>query len=320
MIETLGTLETLESCMSLRINDCPICQDTGETLHEMVQDLVVGKPGSWSILRCTGTSCDAVWLTPRPEPSEIGFFYEGYYTHGTTRPVGGFAERYLWPNPYSARNGRSRTALLNSRAKGRVLEIGCGNGNNLALLQQQGWEVVGQDIDPEAARIASTTLSVEVQTRPIEECNFETASFDMVLTNHVLEHVESPVAVLREAKRVLREGGISINFTPNAASTVHRAFGKSWRGLEAPRHFSLLGPQAAKLALTQAGFAEHTVSTFGYGSGYVSAVSVLQRLGVEGRLGNLLRPALTVPLQLLDDLACLAFPLKRWELCLVGHA
>jgi SAM-dependent methyltransferase len=302
------------------INNCPICAGTPEVLHEVVHDLVATKPGSWSVLSCRGTDCDAVWLTPRPEPSEIGFFYEGYYTHGATRPLGGFVERYLWPNPYSARNGRKRAALLAGRGRGRVLEIGCGNGNNLALLQQHGWEVVGQDIDGEAAKIASKSLGVEVQTLPVEDCDFEAESFDMVLTNHVLEHVESPVALLKEARRVLRAGGMSLNFTPNSASAAHLAFGKSWRGLEAPRHFSLLGPKAAKLALTQAGFTNHSVSSFGYGSGYVSAVSVLQLLGVEGRPGNLLRPGLTVPLQLLEDLACLAFPLKRWELCLVGFA
>jgi Methyltransferase domain len=302
------------------INNCPICENQGQVQHKEVQDLVAGKPGSWSILSCAGSQCDAVWLTPRPEVDEIGFFYEGYYTHGASRPEGGLFERYLWPNPYSARNGRKRTELLACKTKGRVLEIGCGNGNNLAKLQAQGWEVCGQDIDPTAAAIASEKLGVEICTQPIEQCHFGEASFDMVLTNHVLEHVEDPVAVLSEAKRLLRPGGISINFTPNAASIAHTVFGKSWRGLEAPRHFSLLGPQAAKLALSQAGFANHDVSTFGCGSGYVAAVSVLQLLRIEGIAGKFLRPTLTVPLQLLDDLVCLAFPKKRWELCLVGYA
>ncbi len=306
--------------MSRPIETCPVCEGAGEVLHAVVHDLVASKPGSWSVRSCLGDDCDAIWLTPRPDPGEIGFFYEGYYTHGASRPAGGFAERYLWPNPYSARNGRQRAALLARKNRGRVLEIGCGNGNNLALLQEQGWEVAGQDIDPAAASIASKTLGVEIRTQPIEECDFDPSSFDMVLTNHVLEHVESPVAVLREARQLLRQGGVSLNFTPNSASMAHRAFGKSWRGIEAPRHFSLLGPQAAKVALTQAGFTKHSVSTFGFGSGYVAAVSVLQLLKIEGRLGKVLRPGLTVPLQLLDDLACLAFPLKRWELCLVGHA
>jgi SAM-dependent methyltransferase len=271
-------------------------------------------------MSCTNHTCDAIWLTPRPESHEIGSYYDGYYTHGETRRAGGFIERYFWPNPYAAMSGRKRAALLSGQAIGRVLEIGCGNGSNLALLQQQGWEVAGQDIDPLAAQIATQKLGVAIDTSPIESGHFDASSFDLVLTNHVLEHVESPVSVLSEAKRILRPGGLSLNFTPNAASAAHRVFGKSWRGLEAPRHFSLLGPESGALALEQAGFTKSSVCTFGFGSGYVSAVSLLQALKIEHKLSGFLRPLLTPPLQLFDDLACAMFPLKRWELCLVGHA
>ncbi len=34
--------------------------------------------------------------------------------------------------------------------RGRVLELGCGNGNNLMLFYQHGWDVVGIDINEKA--------------------------------------------------------------------------------------------------------------------------------------------------------------------------
>lgn len=45
-------------------------------------------------------------------------------------------------------------------------------------------------------------------------------SFDVVISAHVLEHVDDPVAVFREVSRVLRPGGMFVFQTPNALHYV----------------------------------------------------------------------------------------------------
>lgn len=74
----------------------------------------------------------------------------------------------------------------------------------------------------------------------VEALSFDDASFDLVISNDVFEHVDSPAAGLREVARVLRPGGemlFSVPFGYREARSVRRAEG-SGEGL---RH--LLPPE-----------------------------------------------------------------------------
>ena len=92
----------------------------------------------------------------------------------------------------------------------RLLEVGCGVGAVLAVLGQEFPEtrLVGVDIEPkqlafarghvERAGVEATLLEADALALP-----FGDESFDHVWMMWFLEHVADPVAVLREARRVL---------------------------------------------------------------------------------------------------------------------
>lgn len=119
---------------------------------------------------------------------------------------------------------------------GRVLDVGCGNGERLARLRDLGWSVFGQDVDPRAVTVARDTFGLDVRLGPLDEVGFQEESFDFVILNHVIEHVHDPIKLLVGCRRLLKQGGRLILATPNAKSLGHKWFGANWMGLDPPRH------------------------------------------------------------------------------------
>lgn len=94
-----------------------------------------------------------------------------------------------------------------------MLDIGCGAGNMIHHLSRYG-RVKGIEVDPRPVAMAQQR-GYEVRlgdaTRGIP---FPDASFDLVTALDVIEHVDEDEAILREAHRVMRPGGILAISTP----------------------------------------------------------------------------------------------------------
>ena len=150
---------------------------------------------------------------------------------------------------------------LKEAEPGRVLDIGCGNGGRLARLQALGWRVEGQELDPVSAAIAQEALASPVFVGPLTAANFAENTFDAVISNHVIEHVHDAKALLTEAYRILKPGGILTVVTPNAGSLGHRVFQQHWMGLDPPRHLRIFSNQSLGTLAVQSGLENCTVQT-----------------------------------------------------------
>ncbi len=95
----------------------------------------------------------------------------------------------------------------------RVLDFGCGTGAHLRLLRGAGIDARGTDVfyggadwsDPRLAELRDRDL-VRAMPDPTT-IPFPDDSFDLVVSDQVLEHVEDLDAIVRELDRVLRPGG-----------------------------------------------------------------------------------------------------------------
>lgn len=111
---------------------------------------------------------------------------------------------------------RHAAFLLPSLTPGRrVLDVGCGPGaitRGLAERVAPGGEVVGVDRDAGSVAQARSTWAGVAGLR-FEEADgaalpFDDDAFDVAFLHAVLQHVESPAAVLAEVRRVVRPGGV----------------------------------------------------------------------------------------------------------------
>lgn len=96
----------------------------------------------------------------------------------------------------------------------RVLELGCGHGGYVALLNWAGFDAVGTEMSPWVADFAKKTFGSPVFAGPVESQNFAPGSFDVIILNDVIEHLETPEATLRHCATLLSEKGFFVIQTP----------------------------------------------------------------------------------------------------------
>jgi SAM-dependent methyltransferase len=133
--------------------------------------------------------------------------------------------------------------------KGRLLDVGCGNGTELYKLKLMGWETYGVEVDEEAAARARSK-GLNVFTDDLFERNFPDQFFHVVRMSFVLEHLPNPRETLQEIKRILRSQGRIYISIQNARSLHYWLFAKRWFSLDVPRHLFTFTPKTMQKLLS----------------------------------------------------------------------
>lgn len=269
------------------LGTCPLCGAESRTIlyRNICDNTFFAVSGHWSLWRCLGCGC--VYLDPRPTRSTISVAYRNYYTHsGATKPryedlsplrkirrrlANGYAHWRYGADLGPRSSWGVMVALLaphlrriidfdyrhlpgGGNGAGRsLLDVGCGNGNFLALVTECGWKASG--VDPDAEAVAEgLRRGVDVQLGGLEVFAGETECFDVITMHHVIEHLHDPIGALSDCYRLLKPGGVLWLATPNLDSFAHAWFGRNWRGLEAPRHLILFNERTLRKAMEDVGF------------------------------------------------------------------
>jgi 2-polyprenyl-3-methyl-5-hydroxy-6-metoxy-1,4-benzoquinol methylase len=120
-------------------------------------------------------------------------------------------------------------ALLDDRVR-RVLDVGCGAGDNAALLKSRypGCEIFGITYSAAEAQIARRTMTACWVADIEADLPAEIAAmqFDTIIFSHVLEHLRDPGVIVSRFTGLLQNGGAAIIAVPNTLSYAMR-----WRFL-----------------------------------------------------------------------------------------
>jgi 2-polyprenyl-3-methyl-5-hydroxy-6-metoxy-1,4-benzoquinol methylase len=232
---TLGASST-QPCVACGSNE----------FRSVFDDLSSPEGQRYSLRQCC--RCGLGITDPQPSEDELRRLYQSeYYRTNETGPRNALTRlgRFL-----VRRVLRGHDPLLGSAQRGRILDMGCGNGEFLRRMGELGWETYGTDSSPAAVQLA-TRFARDVRLARASEPVFEEKQFDVVTMFNVFEHVPDPIETLVEVRRILKDGGTLILEVPNVQSLAFRIVKRNWIGLDVPRHLYHYSPKAL-IALAQA--------------------------------------------------------------------
>jgi SAM-dependent methyltransferase len=97
----------------------------------------------------------------------------------------------------------------------RMLDFGCGAGALVAAARQAGLDMLGADVFYGGSETRPAACAAPVYEVRSGRLPFDDASFDLIVNNQVLEHVEDLDAVLDELDRVLKPDGLMLSIFPS---------------------------------------------------------------------------------------------------------
>lgn len=225
--------------------DCPLCGGAKFRRLLSSRDYQYGVPGDFHIVKCV--NCNLAMQNPRPTAQSLaGLYPEDYEPHTLVGRIGG-EEAFI-----AGQQGR-RMLVEKFMGRGRIVDIGSGDGRFLLCMKRAGWEVDGCELVERAAGFQRDKLGLNVRTGGLIEAGFEAGSFDAATLWSVLEHLHNPLEVLVEVRRVLKPGGLLIIGVPNFDSLERRIFQSRWFSLWLPYHLFHFTPRTLRKMIDAAG-------------------------------------------------------------------
>lgn len=231
---------------NIRRHACLLCGARSLSDPVVAKEMMLGLGHPFTYVTCGRCKC----IQLLEVPSDLSIYYpQGYYS---MRSRGAIRKLLLraWAKESFGRPsilgkilvrlmGRHQgVEAINRLAVGydsRILDVGCGSGDLLFLLNVLGFvDLMG--IDPFLVEDQASGSRFRLLRQEISQVQ---GQFDLVLFNHSLEHVPDPLAALSAALRVLAPDGTLVVRIPVAGSYAWRKYGVNWVGLDPPRHIFL---------------------------------------------------------------------------------
>lgn len=241
----------------MRLNDkgepvCKICGMSGDIKMHEIRDYRLKISGAYKFAECP--VCDHGVLDPVPPPDVLKRLYEKYYPRNYM-PASGkkkmFWLRYISNNMI---NSESPVYFV-KETRGKLLDIGCGNGDALSVFHEKGFECYGIEIDSQAASFCNSRgLSVK-QHDNLNHLDYPDDYFDVIIMAQVIEHIDNAEILLKEINRILRPDGKVYITTPNFSSYMRHVFKDFWvSGWFLPFHVHLYSERSLKKLVNRFGF------------------------------------------------------------------
>lgn len=180
-----------------------------------------------------------------------------------------------------------------------ILDIGCGTGvasRQIARRDAFGGQVLGIDLSPYFVQAASklaidegVDTCVRFQTGDTHGLGLKDAGFDAVIAHTLFSHLSDPLAVLREAKRVVRPGGLIGVFDGDYASLTFEQDDEVESKAGDERYISAVVAQprvmrrmprlAKELGLSLIKVFSYVLAETGRGDFWLSAIESFRKLG-----------------------------------------
>jgi len=227
---------------------CRICSSDAPHAFYRCREKMFGWGDEFAYFECDGCGC----LQIATIPPDLGRFYPANYYSFNVQPVpqSGLKSRLAAIRDLCVATnllGRFITPLISSRPDlvalarvparkhARILDVGCGRGFLLSILHRAGFDRVG-GIDPYLPGDIQVAPGLCVRKAALGQINEQ---FDLIILNHVFEHIESGAEMLALCEQHLSPQGTILMRFPVAGSEAWETYRENWLQLDAPRHMFL---------------------------------------------------------------------------------
>ena len=233
--------------------DCVFC---GKPLYIPVLNNIYRNGMVWNVSECA--ECQIAMINPFPSDKKIASLYStgNYRTDGGTRFVF-FIEYLIYLGNLLERMRIEKYAQI-----GKVLDVGCGRGLFLDIMRRGGWHVAGSELNKETASYAENVYGLKVYTGNIAEHFLAPESFQVINIRGVLEHLKEPDAMLSEAHRLLKKGGLLVILVPDIRSFEFKLGRENWFHLDLPYHLFQFTEEGLIRLLKKKGFKLRRIKRF----------------------------------------------------------
>ena len=198
---------------------------------------------------CRCPKCGLVSTYPVPDNATIEAHYARKFVAGNYELRRRFEQQYRTVD-------RQYLDLLQPSVHGShpsLLDVGCFTGCFLQLLEQNGWDVYGLELQPEAVEVARQRLPGRIFQADLHGDHFPQGRFEFVSLLGVIEHVTDPMRMLRRCAELLAPNGTLILQTPNSGSFLARAMRQFWPPYAPVEHIHLFSSQSLTEAISIVG-------------------------------------------------------------------
>lgn len=243
--------------LGVAVQDCVPCNLCGEDDPEVLFEPGVAQVAR--IVRCK--NCGLMYASPRGQLVDADD-YQRFEPEGLLEGVSDDESHpYRWrldKEKLQVRDFESTTRKLRHLHpnQGHMVEVGSGLGYLLRSFQDKGWSVEAIDPWPELSTHTKEAHGFETAPMTLEQASLPSASVDVLVMLHVIEHVPDPVGTLSEIFRVLKPGGHAVIETPRYDTVTYKIMGRRERSLRQDGHIYFFTTATLRDCYQKVGFRE----------------------------------------------------------------
>ena len=237
---------------------CPLCSrdNTDEPASRYSNDI-------WEIKRCA--ACAFVYIEKSPDYTAL--FSDMAWERTTKiedrrraeiRPISYRASKLTRARLHILPRKKMYLMIQDHARPGNVIDLGCGNGGQLAPLDGR-FVPFGVEISSQLAAAASETFAARggraINAPSLDGLKeFPDGFFTGASLRSYLEHEMKPVEVLSELHRTLAPDGVAIVKVPNFGCLNRLAMGRRWCGFRYPDHLNYFTPSSLRAMAENCGY------------------------------------------------------------------
>jgi SAM-dependent methyltransferase len=193
-------------------------------------------------------TCGLVFISPRPSPEDVIALYEHDRAYVSAESL--ITSAASWSERHKAK--RIIRFIRRYVRGGRLLELGPGGGAVLIAARAAGFNPVAVEPNRIQGDFIRTRLGVPCVTS-LDELSEREGTFDAVFHGDVLSHFSDPIGEFRRLHAILREGGLMVFETGNAADVEPRLL-HHYPRFQYPDHLYFFGERTLSMLLDRSGF------------------------------------------------------------------